>query len=188
MDESDRHRSYPLTSAGEPKAIRAGGLDRYTVFFRSQSLRHVLPHLGGMGAQTRRLRDNRRIHVRDAEPRFSKRGCDGTEDVQAGCVGPALVGREQPTEITQSAGAEQGIPDGVTQYIRIRMTRQTVVVSDQNPAKDEWTVFGKGMRVEALSNLHDLRTLANSPASRRSSGEVTLMFIPKSGTTATLPP
>jgi hypothetical protein len=51
------------------------------------------------------------------------------------------------SDIAERGGAKQRIADGVTQYVRVRVTHEALLERDLNPSKDELAPLDQSMNV-----------------------------------------
>ena len=71
--------------------------------------------------------------------------------ILAGGVGEVIA------DVAQSGGAEQGVADGVNEYVGVAMAKQSEGVVDVHTADPQFTVGGEGVDVVSESDSHNGR-------------------------------
>ena len=175
----------PAPSGAVEVAARRLDVDRRRL--ESEQGRDRVAHRIEIRPETRPAGDDRQVDARRIPAGSPETGKDLLDEPPArDALGGPGVGREEPAEVAQSGGTEQGVGQGVQDDVAVGVTGQPRRAGDLDPAESRVAapVRTGGCRARSRCASRTVRS-GRPPTLPRSAGSVTLRLPGSPGTTWT---
>lgn len=150
LDQGHRVCGHAFFSANETHGLIGGGFNANSIFSYTKQVSDHRPHGRHMGHDLGSFQDQGAVHIAHGPAALTDQAHHFLQEHFTISTFPACIGiGEVLPDITQSNRAEQGITQGMEQYISVRMAKGTYRMGDQHTTKPELAALYQAVYIEA---------------------------------------
>lgn len=153
MNQRNRLGANRITTSNVAKAFAGFRLDAHLRRRDFEAARHSSDHERRVRCELRAFKSYGGVNVHDPIAGPADKIADAFEKNQARFPAPSRGGvRKMPSDIAKGGCAEQGVADGVDQYVAVGMSGRALLEWNPDAAHDHFTSGFKAVQVVAKTN------------------------------------
>lgn len=189
LNQRHRKRSGAFLAANETQLFGSCRFDGNLIGLNVEGSSKIVAHLRGIAHDFGRFEHESGIDIDNSKVLSSQQPRDFLQKDETGDSGKALITvRKMRAEIAEIGRAQQGIANGVTQNISIRVPGKALLMRNVNPAENHGAPAHQRMNIITKTYTHVPNSWLKSSAICKSLGVVIFKFLSSPSTHTTCPP